>query len=708
MERMVNNRLVWYLEKNKIITPEHGGFRKQRSTTDHIIRLESFVREAFVNRQHAVAVFFDLEKAYDTAWRYGVMQDLHNAGLRGRLPLFIDSFLQDRNFKVRVGSTYSDLFDQETGYPQGSILSVTLFCLKINSIVKSLHKGVESSLYVDDFSICYRSKHIHIIERHVQLCLNKLQIWADMNGFKFSSSKTVSVHFCHLRKAHPDPFLTLYDTAIPVVEEAKFLGVILDRKLTLIPHLKYVREKCMKALNLIRVVAHTTWGADQQTLLHLYRSLIRSKLDYGCIMYGSARSSYLKMLDPIQNQALRLCLGAFRTSPSTSLHVEANELPLEKRRKKLSLQYALKLSANNKNPAYSCVFFPKCLKQFEKKPCQIRPFCLRVKDDLRCIGFKRNIVLPSVVCSKPPWFLSRPLVDFSLSLTDKDSTSSEIYKTRFLEFCDSHQHYQYVYTDGSKLESKVACAVVHGSFTKSIRLHDHASIYTAELHALLLALQLIQRSRCQRFVIFSDSLSALKALASFKIVNDLVLKAIVQYTQIENHGKRVKFCWVPGHMGIKGNEEADRAAKTGLQLDVSRGVKIAGTDFGSNVNKLCYDELQNFWNDQISNKLHAVKPLIGITKFESRLSRHELSVVNRLRIGHTRLTHGHILTGDPTPQCNVCNCQLTVKHILLDCISYGDVRCCYFSVTSLKELFESVSVSKILGFVRDINLFHSL
>ena len=68
------------------------------------------------------------------------------------------------------------------GVPQGSILSVTLFGLKINSIVKAISPGVECSLYVDDFLICYRSKYINIIERHIQRCLNKLSVWADTNG----------------------------------------------------------------------------------------------------------------------------------------------------------------------------------------------------------------------------------------------------------------------------------------------------------------------------------------------------------------------------------------------------------------------------------------------------------------------------------------------------------------------------------------------
>ena len=158
------------------------------------------------------------------------------------------------------------------GVPQGSILSVTLFGLKINSLVKAISPGVECSLYVNDFLICYRSKHIHIIERHLQQCLNKLTDWSDTNGFRFSSSKTVWIH---LRKPHPEPILLLNGTLVPVVEETKFLGIVFDRKLTFIPHTKHLKDKCTKALNLLRVLAHTSWGADQESLLYLYRSLIR-------------------------------------------------------------------------------------------------------------------------------------------------------------------------------------------------------------------------------------------------------------------------------------------------------------------------------------------------------------------------------------------------------------------------------------------------
>ena len=114
------------------------------------------------------------------------------------------------------------------------------------------------------FLICYHSEYTHIIERHIQQCLNKLSDWADTNGFKFSSSETVCMHFCRLHKLQQDPVLTLNGSPIPVVEETKFLGIIFHRKLSFLLHIRHLKEKCTKALNLLRDVAHTTWGADQQ------------------------------------------------------------------------------------------------------------------------------------------------------------------------------------------------------------------------------------------------------------------------------------------------------------------------------------------------------------------------------------------------------------------------------------------------------------
>ena len=115
--------------------------------------------------------------------------------------------------------------------------------------------------------------------------LNKIENWATSNGYKFSKSKPQCVHFCQLRKQHDDPVLHLYGSPIPVVKESKFLGILFDRKLSFIPHIKYLKAKYLKALNLLKVLSHTSWGADRTTLFKPYRSLVRSKLYYVWLYY---------------------------------------------------------------------------------------------------------------------------------------------------------------------------------------------------------------------------------------------------------------------------------------------------------------------------------------------------------------------------------------------------------------------------------------
>ena len=81
MERMINDRLVWFLESNNLISGNQAGFRKNYSTNDHLVRLDSFIRDAFIKKEHCVAIFFYLEKAYDTTWKYGIIKYLHDIGL---------------------------------------------------------------------------------------------------------------------------------------------------------------------------------------------------------------------------------------------------------------------------------------------------------------------------------------------------------------------------------------------------------------------------------------------------------------------------------------------------------------------------------------------------------------------------------------------------------------------------------------------------
>ena len=226
------------------------------------------------------------------------------------------------------------------------------------------------------------------------------------------------VHFCQLRKQHDDPVLHLYGSPIPVVEESKFLGILFDRKLSFIPHIKYIKAKCLKAFNLFKVLSHTSLGADRTTLLKLYRSLVRSKLDYGCIIHGSARKSYLQMLDPIHNQGLRLALGAFRTFVA-SLYVEADEPSLHSRREKLSLQYAIRLAANPSNPARAVTFPPNYVDLYEQKPKSIKSIGIRVSPLFESANIKPQNVEKHFTPNIPAWCVKQPGIRFDLHSVKK-------------------------------------------------------------------------------------------------------------------------------------------------------------------------------------------------------------------------------------------------------------------------------------------------
>ena len=143
MERMINVRLMWSLESQGLLSEKQCGFRKNHSTFHYLFRFETFIRNAFVKTEHVLTNFFDLEKVYDTTWKHGILADYWDVGFSGHLPRFIQSFLSKRSFKVRVGSTLSELHEQKMGVLQGSILSPALFSIKINNIVKAVSKGTD-------------------------------------------------------------------------------------------------------------------------------------------------------------------------------------------------------------------------------------------------------------------------------------------------------------------------------------------------------------------------------------------------------------------------------------------------------------------------------------------------------------------------------------------------------------------------------------
>ena len=735
MERMVNERLIYFLEKNNIISKFQCGFRSDKNTTDQLVRLDTYIRDALINQEHAVAVFFDLHKAYDTTWKHGILKDLYGMGLRGNLPIFIQNFLSGRSFEVLYGALISDSYTQDEGVPQGAILSTTLFNVKLNAIVKEVFPGIKCSLYVDDFVIVFRAKKAHVLKRRLQLCINKVKEWTTANGFTISEDpdKTVAMHFCR-KKCCDDPELFLGDNGPPIsyTKEKKFLGLIWDPKLNFKAHIRYLRKKCQSPLNLLKVLSHTDWGASKKILLTLYRALIRSKLDYGSIVYRNASETDLKSLDVVHNQGIRLSLGAFKSSPVESMYVEAHELPLRERRLELVMKYGLRIKCNTSNPAYDAVFDLECKDLYNAPVQNNRRGSIRPRRRARSLAVDLDELLEEaqIDCSKikPNFIPDFPVcyskdidVSFALSMYDKSSTSEVVYKAAFSELVDlRYKDHLHFYTDGSKKDEKASYGFFSSLGVGSARIRDDSSIFSAEIGAIFRVLSHIAVSPRTKgkFVIFCDSKSVLESIQNQDCKNVLVKELHDKMQRIIHSSKKVvDFCWVPSHKGIHGNEEADKAADRARNRSEDVQYLFPYTDYHPKVQQFIRSRWQRRWiqsDIERPNKLFAIQPEIGLFEVYG-LTRKEETVIHRLRIGHTRLTHSYLMEQlgpiKYPPFCIFCdddNEIMTVRHILINCPDLRYVRQRYYIAPSMRYLFENVPLPQIIDFLREIGIFKKI
>ena len=141
----------------------------------------------------------------------------------------------------------------------------------------------------------------------------------------------------------------LYNQELERVKPLKFLGLWFDERITWKIHIQKRSDMCKKVVNVMRYLVGNEWGAEGTSLKNIYIGLKGAVLEYGCIAFGSAANTSLKRLDNIVYQVLRLCSGAFRTTPTSALQVEMGEMPLELRRTQLSINYWVNLKGHNKD-----------------------------------------------------------------------------------------------------------------------------------------------------------------------------------------------------------------------------------------------------------------------------------------------------------------------------------------------------------------------
>jgi len=689
LEKIINIRLMWFLEIEDKITPFQSGFRKNRSTTDHIVQLETHIRNSMANNNHTIAVFFDLCKAYDTAWRHGVMLKLKQYGIRGHLLFFMHNFLNNRSIRVRINEAMSSEKHTTEGIPQGSVLSCTCFLIAINDIVNNLPVSVHRAVYVDDLAIFVSGKRPDALKRQLQIALNALESWTRKTGFSFSPVKTATMHICRVRgclKASPE--LLMGENTLPHVVQYKYLGMLIDSSLTWRTHITNLKRSCNKTLNLLKCIANYNSGADRRTLLRLYLALLKPKLDYGCEAYGSACKTLLNSLQPVQNAALRIATGAIRTTPIVSLHAETGLPPLAIYRKIKLMNFYLRLNANSDESILNSVkdVNREIYDANERKP---RPYYIRVEDIIRTLNIDIERVHTETVNAIPHWRARN--IKGCLDLIDQKKSDIPPFAARalFEAHRQAHSRSMQLFTDGSKTPQGTAYAVCYQNEAYSRKISPAASIYTAELMAILYAVRRALASNNRSVTIFTDSRSAIQSINNFISKHPIVqeIQQIIAASEIE-----LTLCWVPSHCGVRENEAVDREARAAVQNDIIDDCALPRVDVQHRLKRLLRNEWNSEWRDVGENKLREIKDTTSA--FENSYSDIRVWEVKlaRLRLGHCRMTHQYLLGGGDRPYCEDCLVPLSVKHMMIECPSYAEHRARYF-----RHLGDPLTLRAILG-----------
>ena len=177
---------------------------------------------------------------------------------------------------------------------------------------------------------------------------------------------------------------------------------------------------------------------------------------------------------------------------------------------------------------------------------------------------------------------------------------------------------------------------------------------------------------------------------------------------LSSRHKCVCFCWVPAHVGIPGNEEADTEAKNASTARNITCKVIPHSDMRRAIKDHILHKWQELWNSSPKNlKYKKIRPTVESWSSLYQNNRKNEVVLSRLRVGHTRLTHGHILVKGNAPVCDHCQQQVTVEHILVHCQKYTAVRRRHSLGNNIDAILgNDADIEKLIRFLKDINLFY--
>ena len=706
-EKLVDKHLKEGALKRKPIHRCQHAFRAGHSTEVALHQLLRTTEKALFRREVVVAGFMDIEGAFNQTPTNVMGSAMRRFGVEKPIRRWIIQMLANRQLVASRGSaTLSGSVNR--GCPQGGILTPLLWCMAVDDLVEELDsRGLDVVAYADDITFLAASKR-QMIETATALASRALRIterWCEGHGLSVNPAKMEVILFNTKRTRPTISGLTYNGQPLTLVKQVKYLGVVITDQLDWKVHAREQTKKARSNLGLMHRVVGNDWGLRPKVMLWIYQAIVVPRILYGAIAWWSAVNlvEIRKELDSLQGNALRMVLGAFRTTPGRAMEVITGVVPLDLRVKETALNTAQRIKSwghwnevDNEPRPYNVVkvWHSGIVGHIKNRGVKRR---FGERQDRSAVehsfGNKYQVVIPE----RGAWEENQWLYD---------------------------QHRDLVYyTDGSRKNGLTGAAWTGSTDQASfavLRLGEVATVFQSEVYAIMDCVAgLIQKETNRRsIVICSDSQAALKALANVETGTRMVRQCKERLNTLAGLGNRVKVIWCPGHRGIEGNERADRLANEGSDADrtaMDPRTPVSTAVFKSNVREWIAGEWEKRWRDPDSGSRQTkeflgLKPTYKRSKDLVNCSRLEARRMTGILTGHTNL-NGHLQTIGviSNDKCSFCGQEReTSRHILCECPALVQCRMKHLGEPMLEaSTVPDKSVARIIRFLDEVNPWKS-
>ena len=328
-ERLILNRLEHDLGEGDGLCDEQYGFRKGRSTVDAVRRVIQLATEgegkwsSYRDKPVSALIAFDVQNAFNSAPWPGIMSALVRMGISSHITNIVKSYLSDRKLEVSPGQR----LEVSCGVPQGSILGPTLWNCFYDEMLRSSIPHTSLVGYADDLVAVVSAQRKTDLEENGSLVLEKILEKAALMGITIAAQKTEAI-VARGRRSVLSATFRAGDTIVTTTEEMRYLGVILNRNLSMSSHVEHAAGKASRAMRKLMSLMPNKRGPEQKTR-RILASAVYSVVLYACPAWECAmkRACHRAKVERVQRVINIRVTQAYRTASSSALCVIAGYPP---------------------------------------------------------------------------------------------------------------------------------------------------------------------------------------------------------------------------------------------------------------------------------------------------------------------------------------------------------------------------------------------